>query len=149
MGLIEQWGSGIPGIFSAARRLKMPEPKIIEIGMRMRVTVYLADPIPTRRPIAGTGIESGARSGAQSGAQSLEVLLSLSVAPQSAAGLVSALGLKSKTGAFKRTVRELLEQELIAYTLPDTPSSRLQKYRLTDKGREVLAMEQLTKQGKE
>ncbi len=149
LDLIEQWGSGVPQIFSAARKLKLPEPQIMEIGMRIRVVVFLADSIPTIRPIAGSRTESGAQSGARSGAQSLEVLFSLSAAPLSAAELVAMLGLKSKTGAFKRTIKELLEQERIEYTLPDIPSSRLQKYRLTDKGREVLAMEQLTKPGKE
>jgi ATP-dependent DNA helicase RecG len=51
---------------------------------------------------------------------------------------VAGLGLKSKTGAFKRTVKELLDQGLIAYTLPDKPDSRLQQYRLTELGQQVL-----------
>lgn len=47
-------------------------------------------------------------------------------------------GLKSKTGAFKRAIKELLESGLIAYTLPDRPNSRLQQYRLTRQGQLAL-----------
>jgi ATP-dependent DNA helicase RecG len=52
--------------------------------------------------------------------------------------LAEKLGLQSKTGAFKRTLQDLLKQEQIEYTLPDKPSSRLQKYRLTAKGHAIL-----------
>ncbi len=38
-------------------------------------------------------------------------------------------------GSLKRTVNELLDDDLIEYTIPDKPNNRLQKYRLTDKGR--------------
>jgi ATP-dependent DNA helicase RecG len=52
--------------------------------------------------------------------------------------LVAVLGLKTKTSALKQTVGELLHEGLIAYTIADKPSSRLQQYRLTDKGRACL-----------
>lgn len=51
---------------------------------------------------------------------------------------IKKLGLRSKTGAFKRTVSELLNDSSIKYTVPDKPTSRLQKYRLTEKGRKLL-----------
>ncbi|WP_329755809.1 MULTISPECIES: Fic family protein [Gammaproteobacteria] len=52
---------------------------------------------------------------------------------------MTGLGLKSKTGAFKRTIKELLDLGWIAYTLPDKPDSRLQQYRLTEQGQQALA----------
>ncbi len=39
---------------------------------------------------------------------------------------------------FKRTVSELLNDSSIKYTVPDKPNSRLQKYRLTEKGLKLL-----------
>ena len=78
------------------------------------------------------------RSGAQSGAQSESIVNALNSGPLSAAELVHQLGLKSKTGALKRSLQELLDNGLVEYTIPDKPSSRLQKYRLTEKGRTLL-----------
>jgi ATP-dependent DNA helicase RecG len=136
LDLIEQWGSGIPQIFAAAQRMKLPEPQIMEIGMRIRVVVPLAEALPALRPQHGT--RSGAQSGAQPGAQSKELLEALVSGALSSAELTAVLGLKSKTGAFKRSIRELVERELIEYTIPDKPKSRLQKYRLTTKGRQFV-----------
>jgi len=53
----------------------------------------------------------------------------------SANQLAEKLGLQSKTGAFKRTLQELLEQKFVEYTIPEKPQSRMQKYRLTEAGR--------------
>lgn len=75
-----------------------------------------------------------AQSKALSGAQSESILHALASAPLSANELITHLTLRSKTGAFKRAIKALLDNGLIAYTLPDVPSSRLQKYRLTRKG---------------
>lgn len=135
LGLIEQWGSGVRRMFREAETLGLPAPEIAEIGMRLRFIVYLAKTIPLQRADA----RAGAQSGAQSRAQSEAVLLALSDTPLSAAELTNVLGLETKTGAFKRAVKALLDQGLIAYTLPDKPTSRLQKYRLSDQGRALLA----------
>ena len=128
LDLIEQWGSGIPQIFAAAQRMKLPEPQIMEIGMRIRVVVPLAEALPALRPQHGT----------RSRAQSKELLEALVSGALSSAELTAVLGLKSKTGTFKRSIRELVERELIEYTIPDKPKSRLQKYRLTTKGRQFV-----------
>jgi hypothetical protein len=41
-----------------------------------------------------------------------------------------ALGLKGVPGQFKKNVSALLARRIIAYTVPEKPGSRLQKYRL-------------------
>ena len=51
------------------------------------------------------------------------------------------MGLKTKTGALKRTVNEMLGASWIEYTLPEKPASRLQRYRITSSGKEVLQHE--------
>jgi len=83
------------------------------------------------------GAQSRAQSGAQSRAQSDRILNLLKSEPLSADQLVQLLQLKGKTGAFKRSIKRLLEAKLIERTIPDKPTSRLQQYRLTEKGRRL------------
>jgi len=83
-------------------------------------------------------VREGARSRARSRAQSDRVVIALKRGQLSMAQLALALNLRSKTGALKRTVHDLLEAGVVEYTIPAKPTSRLQKYRLTAKGRRRL-----------
>lgn len=53
----------------------------------------------------------------------------------SSAEIARKLGKSGVTGALKRTLRRLLADGAAVQTIPDKPNSRLQKYRLTEKGR--------------
>ena len=66
----------------------------------------------------------------------------------SSSELVDVLGLEAKTGAFKSALKALLDQWLIAHTLPDKPTSRLQKYSLTEKGKAFLEQREGENHGK-
>lgn len=79
--LVEQWGSGVPGIFAQAKDAGLPEPTIEEIAGHVRFTVRLAESLPllavqSRRSGAGDALPlgPGAQSGAQSRAQTLTIL---------------------------------------------------------------------------
>jgi ATP-dependent DNA helicase RecG len=111
LGLIEQWGSGIPVILQEAASQQLPPPLFEEVGLRFRVTLPLADSLA---PAQGQSQPRGAESGAESLAE----------------GRLAELVLQAVSGALNRTIRQLLDRDEIAYTLPDTPNSRLQKYRL-------------------
>jgi Fic family protein len=52
--------------------------------------------------------------------------------------LQSALGLADRKSFRERYLRPALDDGLIEMTIPDKPNSRLQKYRLTDKGRQLV-----------
>ena len=69
--------------------------------------------------------------------ESLEVkVLNLLTGRQmSKADLSRNLGQKEISGQLNKVVRLLVADRMIEYTLPDKPRSRLQQYRLTNKGR--------------
>ena len=46
-----------------------------------------------------------------------------------------ALGHRSVSGGFKKAIQSLMTKGLIEYAIPEKPNSRLQKYRLTERGR--------------
>jgi len=51
--------------------------------------------------------------------------------------LLKILGHSQRSGNFKKAIEKLLRGKLIERTIPNKPNSRLQKYRLTAKGRAV------------
>ena len=64
-----------------------------------------------------------------------KILHLLASGPMQKSELSKKLGQKSVSGQLNRVVQSLLADQIVEYTLPDKPNSRLQKYRLTDKGR--------------
>ena len=65
----------------------------------------------------------------------MRVLRQLATSPQGKAELSVGLGQKVVSGQLNKIVRFLLADQTIEYTIPDKPNSRMQKYRLTAKGR--------------
>jgi Fic family protein len=65
----------------------------------------------------------------------IAVLKSLEAKSLSRQELFDAIGMKNDFRAFKRNIEPLITDGYVEMTLPDKPSSKLQKYRLTDAGR--------------
>ena len=59
--------------------------------------------------------------------------------PMSRKEMMNTLGLRGRDNFEKLYLRPALSEGYIEYTLPDKPNSRLQQYRLTEKGRAALA----------
>lgn len=68
----------------------------------------------------------------------LRVLSSLKAMPLSKVEISNMLGQREISGHLNKSFRLMLACRTIAYTIPDKPNSRLQKYRLTPKGLAIL-----------
>ena len=151
LDLIEQWGSGIPGIFREARANNLPEPIIEELAGRVRFTVLLPEILPLSREqsrksestqLGQVGEQVSEQVSEQVGEQVSEhvfcMLRSFMAEPQSRFDLLKAAGLSDVYMNYRRHLVPLLEQGVIERTIPEKPNSRLQKYRLSAKGRALL-----------
>lgn len=130
-GLVEKWGRGTNRVAEMCTAAGIAPPEFEEITGAAVVTFR----------VSVAGAESRAQSGAESKAESLDerVLAALRAGEQSKSGLATKLGLSSVTGQLNRAVAALLERGLVEQTIPDKPNSRLQRYRLTERGRTALA----------
>ena len=142
-GEIEAWGRGIQRIFDACRTAATPEPQLRisghdlwlefpfsqayldSIGSGREVTAPVTAPVtdPVTDPVADPVHR---------------VVRALAAGEMSPSALWIRLGLKHRPTFRENYLRPALAQGLIAPTLPDKPNSRLQKYRLTEKGRSLL-----------
>ncbi len=129
------WGSGVPRIFRETKESGFPEPSIMELGLRVRF-VFPLDKVIRIRESTQSGVQSEAP--VELSGTETKILRWLSDSPKGTKQLLTLLGYKQKTGNFKASMEHLLTEQLIEHTIPEKPNSRLQKYRLTEKGRQIL-----------
>ncbi len=128
LSLIEQWGSGVKRIFKEAEDLKLPKPQIIEIGMRVRMIIFLAEPINIVEPRLEPRLESRLES-----ELATNILLYLKNNDLSKSDLAKALGHQTISGELNKQIQVLLSHNLIVMTIPEKPNSRMQKYHLINR----------------
>jgi predicted HTH transcriptional regulator len=131
---IERMGTGTGDMIRRCREAGLPEPEfsmsdgfVITIRRAVQQRIGEASGRPESRP--------------ESQPESLErrVLGLLADGSLSKSELSSRLGQKEVSGHLNQVIRILLADQTVEYTRPEKPTSRLQKYRLTDKGAALLA----------
>lgn len=134
LSLVEQWGSGVPRVFEESEKLGLPTPKIEEIGMRVRVTIYLGE--EHQKALQTSDADPGEQVTGQVTGQvagQVKKLLEICRGEMSKKELMQALDLKGRDSFEKLYLKPALEQSVIEMTIPDKPNSRMQKYRLMGK----------------
>lgn len=139
--IVEYLGSGMPRILKA-----YPKESFIFTANFIRTVFPISrealelEQTAIMQPEAQvkSGLESGLELGLES-ETAKNVLQVLVKQPLQRAEIAHALGHEQVSGAVNRAVKELLAKQLIEYTVPNKPNSRLQKYRLTAMGTALLA----------
>ena len=133
---IERMGTGTGDMIERCKNAGLAEPEFsLTDGF---VTTIRRKP---GRAFEVVGGKAQPESRPESQPESLEirVLRHLTASPLSKAELSARLGQKEISGQLNKVIRVLLGDQTIEYTLPDKPNSRLQKYRLTAKGKALLS----------
>ena len=125
---IERMGTGTLDMIRRCREAGLPEPEFTISG-GFKTTIWRAtppEPIKEQPELLPGDLKS-------------RVINLLVDGPLSRSELSKKLGQKKVSGQLYNVVRDLLNNQMIEYTLPEKPRSPRQKYRLTDKGRAELA----------
>ncbi|MBI4208346.1 MAG: AAA family ATPase, partial [Deltaproteobacteria bacterium] len=136
-GLIEKWGRGTNRVIEMCKAAGVKPPKFEEIANAAVVTFYVNVGV-TRLPAADSTAQVSEQVSEQVGEQVLR-LLDYCGTPRTKHDILEFLGLAAVYLNYKRHIYPLLKKGLLELTIPDKPQSRLQKYRVTEKGRGLLA----------
>ncbi len=69
--------------------------------------------------------------------ETMKKIIAFLVEPKSTPQLLSQLGYSRRTRNYEAAITSLINSDIIEMTLPDTPRSKNQQYRLTEKGRKL------------
>jgi ATP-dependent DNA helicase RecG len=129
-------GSGIPRAVEAWPKITFTDDRE---GNQFTATVHREQKTTAGvfLPVKGERLESRLELRLESNLAA-KVMIRLGEGDEGKAGLSTALGHRSVSGELHKQIKRLLEMELIEMTIPEKPNSRLQKYRLTQKGASLL-----------
>lgn len=106
-----------------------------------RRIIGVADPLKESVPVKSFGAQDQAQDQAQVEVEAqvnIQILSACAQKPLSSDNIAAALGHTQLSGNLRKALPRLRQAGLLAFTVPDKPRSRLQKYRLTEMGRKWL-----------
>ena len=124
---IERMGSGTLDMIRRCRDVGLSEPEFDD-SSGFKTTIWRAKP-PEQNQVQLESLPGDLKS---------KVINLLADGPVSRSELSKKLEQKEVSGQLKKVFRDLLADRIVEYTLPQTPRSPRQQYRLTEKGRTEL-----------
>jgi ATP-dependent DNA helicase RecG len=138
-GAVEVWGRGTNRVIEMCKKHGAAPPTFEEMQGFLIVT-FKAQLVAGGMARVGSQVESKVESRVESvGGLEDRIAAVVKLGPLSKSEIAIAVGKQKVDGQLHSAVRQMLQKGLIEYTLPDKANSRLQKYRLTEKGRQVLS----------
>jgi predicted HTH transcriptional regulator len=151
MGIIDQWGNGLKLISDELKDYPNIELRWKEVGLSFQLQFVKLDYVerqdypestsngvvdyhnitPNKNDRGQVGTKSGA-----SREQVLSVLSHYEIA-QDAKSLMQKMGLSNRTKFKNKYINPLIDEGLLEMTIPDKPNSSLQKYRITELGKQL------------
>lgn len=134
-GAIEAWGRGTNRVIEACRAYGIPDPAFVNEAGAVTVT-FKAEVVAGARDLVPAGHQVGTKSALSP--HQVQVL-ELAEVPRPLGELMGPSGRTDRTKFRDQVLRPLLEAGLLEMTVPDKPRSSKQQYRITQRGRAVLA----------
>jgi predicted HTH transcriptional regulator len=162
MGLMEQWGSGFPGVVRELAERGLPAPEVQELPASVRVSVPIPNHMPRIAPTPGTtrsarepdadeprgaSHKQDVKQDVSMSEQDVPVLSAAQIVmlrrardgDASRADLLKAASLADDYRSYRRHIVPLIEAGLLVWTIPDRPRARTQRYAITDDGHQLLS----------
>jgi len=130
MGIIDQWGNGLKLIADELKDYPNIGLRWKEVGLSFQVQFVKLNYVEEQE-WEQVGIKSGL-----SWEQVLLVLSHYEIA-QDTKSLMQKMGLSNRTKFKNKYINPLIDEELLEMTIPDKPNSSLQKYRITNLGKQL------------
>ena len=140
-GHIERLGTGLEDLFKTCRKTKLPKPKIEMVGGTFFLTIFRnTSVIPPIAPTTDATTDNATDNATETSVAGNGMIRLLQHIPKETdvLSLMHRLGLRNKRDFLRRYITPALAAGLIERTIPDKPTSRFQKYRLTPAGRATL-----------
>ncbi len=156
IAMCEQAGTGLRMMRETWRKLGHPSPTYENDRTRKAFELFIPDldkevDMASDLMQAMFSVKTPTQPPTQSATQSSDpvtrLLAALLHGEMASGELREALGIKHRPTFRENYLHPAIEAGLIEYTIPHKPNSRLQKYRLTGKGRQTLASEPTTGDG--